>query len=286
MHTPLVSILTTIYNREKYIAQCIDSVLESTFQDWEMIIVDDCSTDNSVAIARDYEKQDNRIIVYVNEQNIGDYPNRNKAASYATGKYLKYLDADDIIYPHGLEVMVKAMEQYPEAAFGSQHVVRECAVPYPFMIGSRDAFTEHFFGKSYFQSGPTGTIFKREEFFKLGTFTGRRYIGDTEMWIKFALHAPIVLFQPSLIWWRQHPGQEFQLGQTNDGYRIMNFNLHLETLENNQVPLTIEEKKLAIKKLKYSTLKLFLAELIKRRNLKTAFFVLKKMVRPLFQYKF
>ena len=49
-----------------------------------------------------YEKKDARIKVYVNQTNLGDYPNRNKAASYAKGKYIKYLDADDLIYPHGL----------------------------------------------------------------------------------------------------------------------------------------------------------------------------------------
>ena len=106
MNNPIASILTTVYNREKYIAACIDSVLASSYQDWELIIVDDVSTDASVAIAKSYEKKDPRIKVYVNEKNLGDYPNRNKAASYAKGKYLKYLDADDIIYPHGLEVMV------------------------------------------------------------------------------------------------------------------------------------------------------------------------------------
>ena len=117
MNNPIASILTTVYNREKYIAACIDSVLASSYQDWELIIVDDVSTDASVAIAQSYEQKDPRIKVYVNEKNLGDYPNRNKAASYAKGKYLKYLDADDIIYPHGLEVMVHTMEQFPEAAW-------------------------------------------------------------------------------------------------------------------------------------------------------------------------
>ena len=75
-------------------------MLASSYQDWELIIVDDVSTDTSAAIAKSYEKKDARIKVYVNEQtNLGDYPNRNKAASYAKGKYIKYLDADDIDIP-------------------------------------------------------------------------------------------------------------------------------------------------------------------------------------------
>ena len=59
--TPVISILTTVYNREKYIAACIDSVLASSYQDWELIIVDDVSTDTSLAIAKSYEQKDPRI---------------------------------------------------------------------------------------------------------------------------------------------------------------------------------------------------------------------------------
>ena len=86
MSGPLVSILTTSYNREKYIAECIESVLASAFRDYEYIVVEDCSTDRSYEIALEYAKKDARIRVYRNEKNLGDYPNRNRAASYATGK--------------------------------------------------------------------------------------------------------------------------------------------------------------------------------------------------------
>ena len=86
MINPKISILTTVYNREKYLVACMDSVLASSYQDWELIIVDDVSTDTSLAIAKSYEKKDARIKVYVNDKNLGDYPNRNKAASYAKGQ--------------------------------------------------------------------------------------------------------------------------------------------------------------------------------------------------------
>ena len=68
MINPKISILTTVYNREKYLVACMDSVLASSYQDWELIIVDDVSTDTSVAIAKSYEKKDARIKVYVNEK--------------------------------------------------------------------------------------------------------------------------------------------------------------------------------------------------------------------------
>src|SRR3954447_2239406 len=104
---PLVSILMTAFNREKYIGEAIQSVLDSSYTNLELIIVDDNSTDRTVEIARSYQKKDVRIKVFINERQLGDYPNRNKAASYATGKYIKYVDSDDYIYPRGLEMMVE-----------------------------------------------------------------------------------------------------------------------------------------------------------------------------------
>ena len=89
---PLVSVLMTAWNRQEFIAEAIESVLASTYNNFELIIVDDCSTDNTVAIARTYQEQDTRIKIFQNEKNLGDYPNRNKAVSYASGKYIKYLD--------------------------------------------------------------------------------------------------------------------------------------------------------------------------------------------------
>ena len=95
MPCPLVSVLTTDYNSEKHLAAAIESVLAQTMEDFELIVVDDCSTDRSVEIARLYEN-DPRVRIFINEENLGDYPNRKRAAFYASGKYIKYVDADDI----------------------------------------------------------------------------------------------------------------------------------------------------------------------------------------------
>ncbi|MEO8414525.1 MAG: glycosyltransferase family 2 protein [Ginsengibacter sp.] len=96
---PLVSVLMTAYNREKYIAPAIESVSASTYNNFELIIVYDGSSNNTVNIAKSFASIDHRVSVYVNEKNLGDYPNRNKAASYAKGKYLKYVDSDVISIP-------------------------------------------------------------------------------------------------------------------------------------------------------------------------------------------
>jgi glycosyltransferase involved in cell wall biosynthesis len=102
MSAPTVSVLMTAYNRERYIASSIDSVLAQTFDDFELVIVDDGSSDGTVEIARRFARQDRRVRVEVNDRNLGDYPNRNRAAALARGTLLKYHDSDDLLYPHCL----------------------------------------------------------------------------------------------------------------------------------------------------------------------------------------
>ena len=156
MSAPLVSVLMTAYNREKYIAEAIESVLASSFKDFELIIVDDCSKDRTVEIARRYTS-DSRVQVRVNEKNLGDYPNRNRAASFACGKYLKYLDSDDVIYPHGLEVMVSSMERFPDAVLGLIRPQRNDR-PDPAQISPKEAYVQHFLKGGFLDAGPSGTI--------------------------------------------------------------------------------------------------------------------------------
>lgn len=248
MINPKISILTTVYNRDKYLAACIDSVLASSFQDWELIIVDDVSSDNSVAIAQRYDQKDPRIKVYINDKNLGDYPNRNKAASYATGKYLKYLDADDLIYPHGLEIMVHTMEQFPEAGLGISQKVAEDIKPYPFVMQPKETFKREFLMRGVLGLGPTGTIIRRDAFKKIGGFTGTRYIGDTEMWYKIALIYPVVKMEDDLIFWRQHDDQEITKGQERFFYLENAFKLKLNTLQKKELPLGAQERQMALKK--------------------------------------
>jgi len=249
MINPKISILTTVYNREKYLVACIDSVLASSYQDWELIIVDDVSTDTSLAIAKSYEKKDARIKVYVNDKNLGDYPNRNKAASYAKGTYLKYLDADDIIYPHGLEIMVNTMEQFPEAALGISQKVVEDVKPYPFIMQPKETFRREFLMRGVLGLGPTGTIIRRDIFEKLGGFTGTSYIGDTELWYKLALVYPVVKMQEELIFWRQHDQQQIFMEQLDFNLTGLRYNHQLLALKQAKKLFTPNEYEIALKKI-------------------------------------
>ena len=213
--SPLVSILMTAYNRDQYIAEGIESVLESTYTNWELIIVDDCSSDNTLEIAKKYETIDSRIHVYKNEKNRGDYPNRNKAASYAKGKYLKYLDADDTIYKYTLSIMVDCMENYPEAALGISVYNVNPDKPFPQISTPADTYREEYLAKGFLASGPSGSIIKKECFDEVGGFSGKQFIGDTELWHKLAWNYSIVKLPSHLIWWRQHAEQQIMQERKN-----------------------------------------------------------------------
>lgn len=205
---PLVSVLMTAYNREKYIAEAIESVLASTYINFELIIVDDCSKDRTVEIARNYEVRDKRIKVFVNENNLGDYANRNRAASLAKGKYLKYVDSDDYIYPHGLDVLVNMMVAFPEAGWGLCSLIQIKEKPYPFLLSPYQAYLHNFFGPGLFHKAPLSSIIKKSVFDETGGFNPGRMVGDYEMWLRLAQKYPVLLMPDGLVWYREHEGQE------------------------------------------------------------------------------
>lgn len=104
----LVSIITPCYNAEKYIAATIESVINQTYKNWELLITDDCSTDASAKIIKRYQVQDSRIKYFSTEKNTG-HPSvpRNIALSHAKGDYMALLDSDDLWLPNKLEEQLR-----------------------------------------------------------------------------------------------------------------------------------------------------------------------------------
>jgi teichuronic acid biosynthesis glycosyltransferase TuaG len=108
---PIVSIITPVYSCEKYLKQTINSVISQTFSDWEMILVDDCSPDNSAQIIAEYQQKDSRIHYIKLPENGGAAIARNVALAEAKGRYIAYLDADDIWLSEKLERQLYFMEK-------------------------------------------------------------------------------------------------------------------------------------------------------------------------------
>lgn len=111
MNDNLVSIITPVYNSERFLKQTIDSVLAQEYKDWEMILVDDCSTDNSEKIIREYMKNDSRIKYIKLEVNSGAAVSRNTAIESAKGRYIAFLDSDDIWTSNKLNVQIEFMKK-------------------------------------------------------------------------------------------------------------------------------------------------------------------------------
>jgi len=112
---PLVSVVTPVYNGEKYLDECINSVLTQTYQNWEYIILNNCSTDRTLEIAEKYAAKDKRICIFNNETLLPIMKNWNRALSHTSSKskYCKIVHADDFLFPECIERMVSISEAYP-----------------------------------------------------------------------------------------------------------------------------------------------------------------------------
>lgn len=123
----LVSIITPNYNCAAYIAETIESVLAQTYPNWELLIQDDCSTDDSMQIARKYAEADHRIKIQMNEKNSGAAVTRNNAILRSQGEFLAFLDSDDVWLPRKLELQLDFMAQKGcDFSFTSYEHMDEC----------------------------------------------------------------------------------------------------------------------------------------------------------------
>jgi len=241
---PFVSVLMTTYNREKYVVEAIESVLKSSFEDFELIVCDDRSTDRTVDFVRELAHKDSRVKLFVNDKNLGDYPNRNEAARHARGKYIKYVDADDYLYPWGLGILVKCMEAFPAAGWGLCSLLQDTSKPFPFLLNNREAYEYHYFGPGLFHKAPLSSIIRREVFEQVGGFIPQRMVGDSDMWHRLAASFPVLLMTDGIVWYREHDAQEIN--------HVRNFLLDYESvvvraLESENCPLT-QAQKIAIYK--------------------------------------
>ena len=133
---PAVSICIPTFNGAKYLRECVDSVLAQTHPDFEVLIVDDCSSDDSVAIAEDYARRDSRVRVSVNDRNLGLVGNWNQSVFLSRGEWIKFVFQDDVIRPECLRHMLAV------AATGVPMV--SCARDFIFEPGTSED-TRHFY---------------------------------------------------------------------------------------------------------------------------------------------
>jgi glycosyltransferase involved in cell wall biosynthesis len=260
MKAPAVSVLVTTYNRESFVAAAIESVLCQTYEDFELLIVDDGSTDRTVEIARTYERLDSRVRILVNERNLGQFRNRNRAAELARAPLIKYHDSDDLMYPHCLSVMVPMLLSEPRAGFGLSSGARWSGGPCPMLLTPRMAYQREFFGEGLFFCGPAGALFRTEVFRELGGFAEGGVASDHLFWMRACKTTNVLLMPADLFWYRLHPAQEFQSATGQLDYARVP-GLVWRALHAADCPLTPEEREQAKRNRAYHTARRTLEDL-------------------------
>lgn len=226
----------TAYNREDYIAEAIESVLESSYQNWELIICDDCSTDSTFEIVHSFASNDSRIRAFKNEKNLGDYPNRNRAASYAKGKYIVIVDSDDWMFKDALVVWVALMEKY-QAAFG---IYNNDYFSENTLLSAKESIKQHFFEHPVLMNGPGATVIKTECFRKINGFP-EKYGPANDMYynLKAASQTATLFITIPLGDYRRHDGQEIN---NRYSYLYNNYRYLRDALAELDIPLSTTEK--------------------------------------------
>ncbi len=165
---PLVSVVTPVYNGAKYLRECVESVLAQTYQNWEYLIVNNRSTDDTLSIAREYERKDPRIHVHDNAQHLGMLENSNFALRQIplAAKYCKILHADDWLMAECLERMVALAEENPTVSIVSSYRLEEHRVtldglPYPsHVVPGKEICRRTLLGHFYVFGAPSNLLLR------------------------------------------------------------------------------------------------------------------------------
>jgi len=186
----LISVGIPVYNGSNYIRESIESVLNQTERNFELLIVDNCSTDQTLSIIREYG--DPRIRVFVNEWNLGAFANFNRCIELAKGEFIVLLPHDDVLLPTALEIYSKGLAAEPQVglAYSSYYVIdekgkRSClsmAYDENKVMSGNEAFTKLAKGCPI-----QCTMTRREIYSRLGSWDTNIIISDWDMWCRIAL---------------------------------------------------------------------------------------------------
>jgi glycosyltransferase involved in cell wall biosynthesis len=213
-HFPEISIVVPTYNYGHFIDQCLQSILDQTFQDYEVIIMDDYSSDATKNIVQKY-LGDRRIRYLKNKANLKQPRNCNKGAMLAKGEYICFLHADDMFLPHNLEKKIQVLRKNLNIAAvfsgvylmnADGNIVQELkheGRPDLNYVGERDDY--HDLMKNNYIPTPSDVLIRKECFQKVGGFNEKLINGcDWELWIRLAKEYKLAFIREPLIAYRMH----------------------------------------------------------------------------------
>lgn len=206
MKAPVVSVIMPCYNSTTYIIEAVESIINQTFTDWELIIVDDCSTSNTMpAILQKIKNMDKRISVYSTPINSGPGIARNIGIAQAQGQYLAFLDSDDYWYPTKLEQQVVFMQTNHYALSCTHYEITNNQL-HPFRMvsfPSRIPYRAMLWGCAV---GTPGIMIDRAQLTNI-VFPARSHAEDWQLWLRLLKQTDAVHVLPLVLWkYRQTPG--------------------------------------------------------------------------------
>jgi glycosyltransferase involved in cell wall biosynthesis len=216
-YKPLFTVATITYNSGKWIKQAIESVLSSSYSSFEYIIADDCSGDETWNIVCEYK--DERIVAFRQDKNIGEYANRNAVINAAKGRYLLFVDGDDVLLKHTLRNLAEYIAAFPNAQmiWGVQPADIDFAImPYLFEPAE---LMRLIYGTNLPLAviGFAETVFRLEELRAAGGLSQRYSIGDTYIKKKLALTCNALFVPVGFVFWRRSSNQASS--RVNQDYR-------------------------------------------------------------------
>ncbi len=236
MKHPKVSVLIPTYNYGQYIKEAIDSVLVQTYKDFELIVVDNCSTDNTIEIVKSIIEKDDRVKLVINETNIGMYRNFNEALFHAKGEYIKFLNSDDKFAKNLLEKFVNVLDNNSNITlvtsqrqyFGDRDDILKSKYS-GLQNGKQIAYELLKHGN--FIGEPTTTMFRRDSL-NIGMFNmDYKMFADFDMWFRLSNIGDVYFIPDVLSYFRIHEEQGTKYLNEVIGKRVTNeLQSHLYTL--------------------------------------------------------
>lgn len=225
----LVSIVIPNYNYGRYIRKSLESAVSQTYENIEIIVVDDASTDNSVEIIREYEKKYDNIKFYYNPKNLGVVGSHNRCVNLSSGEYLVVLSSDDYLHPDFISSCVQKLDAYPTAGIVSSDI---------WYVDDEDNVTspESFYPESFFCKGiyqckvwlftntfvPSQVLIRRSclndpDIGGMFSYLADTMI-DTELWYRICLKYDFVYYRKKLSYYRHHIGSYSKSYENLKGY--------------------------------------------------------------------
>ncbi|WP_132054597.1 glycosyltransferase family 2 protein [Pseudocnuella soli] len=248
LQEPLVSVLVPTYNSAAFLEEAIESVLAQTYTNFELLIVDNQSTDNTKELVQQY-LSDPRVQYQLNEKNLGMVGNFNRCLELAQGKYLKFLMSDDKFHPEILEKFVGVMEAHPNVSlvtsdrgiFGAVNYT--WVLPFHHLQAGKMVIADNL--KSVNWLGEPTTVMIRKANMFVGPFNPEfHYLTDWDMWLRHLAVGDCYIVPGVYSYFRIHANQSTKQIMQNIGNYIEEYRFYKNIQKHNKLQLDLQEIKM------------------------------------------